>query len=55
MVDAPCLDQIWDGWKDPPDVGQVEGTPNKKHQELAPLRASRTGSLTMPGSPVGPF
>ena len=35
MVDVPCLDHLWDGRKDPLDVGQVrcsqQETPRKIH------------------------
>ena len=35
MVDVPCLDHLWDGRKDPLDVGQVgcsqQETPRKMH------------------------
>ena len=55
MVDVPCLDYLWYGWKDCPD-GRL-GSTSGKYQETCPFACfwDLYGSLEMLGSPIGEF
>ena len=56
MADVACMDHLWDSQKNCTEDGSLDGS-SKKHQETCTIACfwGSHGSLTVLGSPVGPF
>ena len=54
MADVPCLDHLWDGQKNCPEVGKLGGT-SGKYQETCLFACiwDPYGSLAVLGLPIG--